>query len=191
MSTTVVVRKKGTAVIGADTLTKLGYTCERAEYIQHHSKIIKVGQNFIGLAGHASGGLVMTSYFSNLKTTVTLDSPQAVFEMARTMHTSLKEDYFLNPTEDTDDPFESSQFSCLIANRYGIFGLYALRSVQEYTKFYAFGSGYRFALGAMHAVYNSKMNASQIAKAGLAAAAEFDDSTGSPLEIRTVQLKQA
>jgi len=191
MSTIVVVRKNGTAVIGADTLTKLGSTCESAEYIRHHSKILKVGQNFIGSVGHASGGLVMTSYFSSMKTTVTLDSPQAIFEMARAMHTSLKEDYFLNPTEDTDDPFESSQFDCLITNRHGIFGLYSLRSVQEYAKFYAFGSGYRFALGAMHAVYNSKMNASQIAKAGLAAAAEFDDSTGSPLEIKTVQLKRA
>jgi ATP-dependent protease HslVU (ClpYQ) peptidase subunit len=191
MSTIVVVRKDGTAVIGADTLTKLGYTCESAEYIRHHSKIIKVGQNFIGVVGHASGGLVMASYFSSLKTKVTWDSQQSIFEMARTMHTSLKDDYFLNPTEDTDDPFESSQFSCLIANQHGIFGLYALRSVQEYTKFYAFGSGYKFALGAMHAVYNSKMTASQIAKAGLSAAAEFDDATGSPLEIKTVQLKRA
>lgn len=189
MRTIVVVRKNKTIAIGADTMTKLGYTCESAEYIKNHSKIIKVGQSYIALTGHASGELVMKSYFSNLKTKVALDSPQSIFETARTMHRSLKEDYFLNPTEDTDDPLESSQFECLIANAHGIFGLYALRSVQEYSKFYAFGSGYRFALGALHAAYDTELDAKQIARAGLTEAAEFDDGTGLPLEIKTIKVK--
>lgn len=190
MSTIVVATKNGSAAIGADTLTKLGATCESAKYIENSSKIVEVGQNFIALVGHASMGLVISSHFSGLKTKVKLDSPRAIFEMARALHHSLKENYYLNPQEDEDDPFESSQLDCLIANAYGIFGLYSLRSVQQYSRFYAFGSGYKFALGAMHAVYDSDLEAEQIAHVGLAAAAEFDDSTGLPLEVKSIKLKR-
>jgi ATP-dependent HslUV protease subunit HslV len=190
MSIIVVVKKDGTVAIGADTLTKLGATCESAKYIENHSKMIKVGQNFIAHVGHPSWSLIMTRYFSSLSSRPRLDTPQSVFEMALGLHHSLKENYYLNPHEDEDDPFESSQLDCLIANPYGIFGLYSLRSVQQYARFYAFGSGYKFALGAMHAVYESDFDAAQIAHAGVVAATEFDDSCGLPVEVKTVKLKR-
>jgi ATP-dependent protease HslVU (ClpYQ) peptidase subunit len=189
MSTIVVVRKNGIASIGADTLTTLGSTLESAKYIVNSSKIEHIGESYFASVGHASFGLILSSYFSKSDVEPDLDSPRAIFEMARSLHISLKEDYFLNPTEDAEDPFESLQHQIFIANSHGIFGLYALRSVQEYSRFYAFGSGYKFALGAMHAVYNSTMNSEEIAYAGLMASAEFDDATSEPLEIRTVALK--
>lgn len=189
MSTIVVVKKNGLVAIGADTMTKLGGTYESAEYIESHSKIIQVGQNCIALVGHASWGLVLSNYFAKTKAKIVLNSPQAIFEMARVLHNSLKEDYFLNPREDEDDPFESSQLDCLIANPFGIFGLYSLRSVQEYSKFYAFGSGYKFALGAMRAIYNLEYSAEEIARIGVEAAADFDDATGLPVEVKTIKLK--
>ena len=130
----------------------------------------------------------MESYFERIKPTPSLDSPRAIFDVARDLHKTLKEDYFLNPEEDDDDPFESSQVDILISNRSGIFGLYSLRSVQEYTQFYAFGSGYRFALGAMRVAYQSTSSAKAIAQAGLEAACDFDDGTGLPIEIKTVKL---
>ncbi len=190
MSTIVVVKKSGYAAIGADTLTKFGYTNERADYVENNSKIIIVGASYIATAGHASIDLVLTSYFTKLKSKPRFDSTQSIFETARRLHQSLKEDYFLNPHEDDDDEFESSQFSWLIANPHGIFGIYRLRSVQEYAKFYSFGTGYRLALGAMHAVYDHTDSAEEIARTGLLAAAEFDDSTGLPIEVYTVRLKK-
>jgi len=190
MSTIVVVKKNGIAAIGADTLTKFGSIRESAKYIDNHSKIVCAGDNYMAHVGHASFGLVTESYFLQMRSLPKLDSPQAIFRMARAFHASLKEDYFLNPTEDSDDPFESIQHQSLIANQFGIFGLYSLRSVQEYTCFYSFGSGSEFALGAMHAVYNLDLSAEEIARAGLLAGAEFDHSTGEPIEIKTVNLKQ-
>ncbi len=190
MSTVVVVKKNGYAAIGADTLTKWGYINESAKNVENHSKIITIGASYIACTGHASMELVLTSYFSRLKSKSRLDSVQDIFHTALRLHQSLKEDYFLNPHEDKDDEFESSQFSCLIANPSGIFGLYRLRSVQEYSKFYAFGTGCVFALGAMHAVYDKTESAEEIARAGLLAAAEFDDSTGLPIEVYTVKLKK-
>jgi len=174
--------------VGADTLCCLGATKESAAYVANHSKIIQVGESYLALAGHASWPLVLTSYFAGLEETPSLDSPQAIFEAAKALHLALKEDYFLDPSSDSGEEFESSQLECLIANPRGIFGLYRLRSVQEYVRFYSFGSGYKFALGAMHAVYETAGSAEGVARAGLEAAAEFDDGTGRPLEVRTIEL---
>ncbi len=188
MSTVVVTKKDGQVAIGADTLTTFGHTVESAEYVVNSSKILKVGSNYIAHVGHASWQLILTSLFKKMGKTPALNSPQNIFETARRLHRSLKKDYFLNTDEDEDDPFESSQFHCLIANPAGIFGLYALRSAQEYTKFYALGSGSPFALGAMHAVH-ARGTAEEIARAGVEAAADFDDTTAAPFEVFTMKLR--
>ena len=189
MTTIVVVQKDGIAAIGADTMTKLGGTFESARYIENHSKLNQWGDNYFAHTGHASFGLVLASYFAGIEK-ADLTCAQDVFEFARPLHRALKEDYFLNPTEDVDDPFESLQLQCLIANPHGIFGLYALRSVQQYTRFYAFGSGCKFALGAMCAVYDGDCSAHDIARIGVEIAAEFDDGTAVPIEIKTIALKE-
>jgi ATP-dependent protease HslVU (ClpYQ) peptidase subunit len=188
MSTVAVAKKNGYVAIGSDTLTMLGSTKESASYIENPSKIVKIGDNYIASVGHASTELILSSYFSNIKKIPSLNSTQDIFEVARGLHKSLKEKYFLRPYEEEDDPYESLQMHCLIANPSGIFGLYALRSVQEYSKFYAFGSGNKYALGAMKAVYDNSKTAEQIVRTGLQAAVEFDDATGDPLETYTIKL---
>ncbi len=186
MSIAVVVKKNEEIIIGCDTLTMLGGTKESSEYIVNSSKIISVGDSFIASMGHASNQLVLSNYFSNLETTPSLANVNDIFKVSLDLHKALKEDYFLNPEEDDDDPYESIQMKCLIANPSGIFGLYELRSVQEYTKFYAFGSGYKFALGAMKTIYDQTDSAKEIAEAGLKAAIEFDDYCGAPIELYTI-----
>lgn len=190
MSTVVVVKKNGVAAIGADTLTKLGSVKESAAFIESKSKIVRAGEGFFASVGHASFGLVLSSYLDGLEEMPTLDSTRAVFEFARTMHVALKDSYFLNPSEDSDDEFESSQSMSLIAGPHGIFGLYRLRSVQEYTRFWAFGTGFEIALGAMHAVFEREHDAAAIAMAGLEAAGEFDSSTAAPFEIHTIAQRE-
>ena len=192
MSTIVVARKEGQAAIGADTLSQLGATKESAAYVANHSKVIRVGDSYLAVVGQASWPLVLSSYFAGLTEPPRLESVQAIFEAARELHRALKEEYFLSPSADKNDEendeFESSQLYCLIANRGGIFGLYSHRSVVEYNKFYALGHGYAYALGAMHAVYETAHGAEEVVRAGLAAAAEFDSATGLPMEVHTIQL---
>jgi ATP-dependent protease HslVU (ClpYQ) peptidase subunit len=65
----------------------------------------------------------------------------------------LKEEAFLNPKEEDDDPYESSQMTVMIANPSGIFAVYSMREVFEFDRFWAIGSGRSFALGAMYAQY--------------------------------------
>ena len=61
-------------------------------------------------------------------------------------------------------------------------------SVQEYTRFYAFGSGAELALGAMHAAWDRAAGAEEVARAGLEAAAAFDDSSSGPFSLYTLDL---
>ena len=190
MSTVVVVKKNGQIAIAADTLTKWGDIKEDAEYVVSKTKIARVGENYLAHVGHASFGLVLESLFKGRKKLPKLDSAHAVFEMTREIHPILKESYFLNPTEDSDDPFESSQHYYLIANPHGIFGVYALRSVQEYSKFYSFGSGSEFALGAMEALYDLDFSAEEIARKAVEAAAKFNDGTGLPVEVHALKAKR-
>ena len=188
MSTILVVRKGKSIAIGADTLSKHGYTKQGADVIENSSKIIKVGRTYMGFTGEASWGLVMSHYMSRFKRLPKLDSPQSIFDFALKAHVKLKDDYFLNPKEDDKDEFESTRIDCMIANPAGIFGLYSLRSVDEYKRFYSFGSGSSYAVGAMHAVYDTH-SVRDIALAGLEAAAAWDDATGGPFEVHVFKQK--
>ena len=76
-------------------------------------------------------------------TTSTSRTRPAIFETFRKLHPILKEQHFLNPKEEEDDPYESTQITALIANAHGIFGVYSMREVFEYTQFWAAGIGPR------------------------------------------------
>ena len=94
----------------------------------------------------------------------------------------------LNPKEAEDDPYESTQITALVANCNGIFGVYSMREVFEYTKFWAAGSGREFALGAMQALYPRTRTPEAIATAGVEAGALFDKNSALPLTLYTLPL---
>jgi ATP-dependent HslUV protease, peptidase subunit HslV len=119
-----------------------------------------------------------------------LRNSEEIYRAWLPLHRALKEEYFLNPEEHEDDAVESSRSEVLIANPHGIFGVSAHRSVLEFNRFYAYGSGYEFALGAMYARYDDvDYTAEQIAKLGVAAGAEFDDGSDTPIICQVIQLR--
>jgi ATP-dependent HslUV protease subunit HslV len=101
----------------------------------------------------------------------------------------LKDTFFLQTKEDDNDPYESSQFSVLLANPAGIFGLYSYREVFEFKEFWGIGSGRSFALGAMHATYAKAKTAREVAQLGVDAGCEFDRNSESPVNLFTLKLK--
>ena len=115
----------------------------------------------------------------------------AIFESFLALHPLLKEKYFLNAKDEDDDPYESTQIDALIANPFGIFGVHSLREVTEYKKFWAIGSGAEYALGAMFAVYDSAASAEEIAHAGVAAGAEFNNASSMPLSSYMIDLQKS
>ncbi len=188
MTTLTVVKKGDTVAIAADGLTTFGDTRLARSYKGEHDKILSIAGSWIGICGSSAHHLVLQSAFSKLED-VKLGSRMEVYETFRRLHPILKEHAFLNPKEDEDDPYESSQIQALIANSSGIYGIYSYREVFEFDRVWAAGSGRSFALGAMHALYDSGLSAAEIARAGVAAGIEFDTSSGPPIVVHEVKLE--
>ena len=186
MSTLVVVKKNGIACIAAETLTSFGDNKQLSTYVTHSDKIYRVGESYLGMVGSAAHDLVMRSIL--LTTSPRLRSRLEIFEFFRQLHPRLKEEYFLVPDQEDEDPYESNHMELCIINQYGIFGLYSLREVDEYQKFWAMGSGSEYALGAMYAIYDSLHTAEEIAQIGVQAGIEFDNASAGPITSYCVQL---
>ena len=195
MSTVVVAKKAGKVCIAADSLTSFGDLKLNSFYDAGHDKILCHDENYLGIVGSAAHQLVMESIFASKKVIerkiiIDFSSRLAIFETFRALHPVLKEKYFLNPKDEDADPYESTQIDALIANPFGIFGVHSLREVTEYKKFWAIGSGAEYALGAMFAVYNKAKSAEEIAQAGVAAGAEFNNASSMPLSSYVIDLQQ-
>lgn len=187
MTTIVAVRKNGYAAIAADTLTTFGNTRLHATQDASHDKILHIGDSYIGVCGSAAHHLVLTSLLTKTPD-VQLNSKAAIFETFRKLHPILKEECFLNPKEDEEDPYESSQITALIANANGIFAIYSMREVFEYTRFWAIGSGHEFALGAMHQAYAQCADAGEIARIGVETGIAFDKNSDAPITSYQIKL---
>ena len=187
MTTIVAVRKNGYATIAADTLTTFGNTRLHATQDASHDKILRIGDSYVGVCGSAAHHLVLSSLLAKTPD-VQLNSKAAIFETFRKLHPILKEECFLNPKEDEEDPYESSQITALIANSSGIFAIYSMREVFEYTQYWAIGSGHEFSLGAMFQAYARSDDAAEIARAGVDAGIAFDKNSASPITLYSIKL---
>src|SRR6476661_6686558 len=173
MTTIVVARKGDRAVIAADSLTTFGSTRLAPAYDRSPHKISAYRDSFIGVAGSAAHQLVLENLLER-NPMLDLHGKAAIYETFRKLHPVLKDEMFLNPKEEDDDPYESSQMTVMIANPSGIFAVYSMREVFEFDRFWAIGSGRDFALGAMFVLYGKGKSAAAIATAGIHAGAEFD-----------------
>lgn len=187
MTTIVAVKKNGIVAIAADTLTTFGNTRLPAPLDASHDKILHLGNSHIGVCGSAAHHLVLASLLAKTPD-LQLNSKADIFETFRKLHPQLKEECFLNPKEDEEDPYESSQITALIANASGLYGIYSMREVFEYTQFWAIGSGHEFALGALQYAYPRLDSAEEIARAGVEAGIALDKNSAAPITIYTVKL---
>lgn len=187
MTTIVVVKKDGQVVIAGDTLTTFGSTRLASVHDAAPEKLLKHGNTYFGIAGSAAHQLVLESLLKK-HPEFTFNGREEIYESFRKIHPILKEEAFLNPKEEEDDPYESSQLTALVANASGIFGVYSMREVFEFDKFWSIGSGRDFALGAMFAVWKGRKTAEDIARIGVLAGAEYDTGTGLPMNVATVKL---
>ena len=193
MTTVVVVRKAGQVAIAADTLVTFGDT-RLTQRFEDNSKLFTLdtaeGTSFIGMAGTVAHFPVLRRSMAALpQDQLKLHGKDEVFDTFLRLHPLLKETFFLQTKEDDSDPYESIQFSVVVANASGIYGLYSYREVFEFKQFWCIGSGRGFALGAMHAVWDRAKTARQIAVVGIDAACEFDRNSGGPAEVFTMKLK--
>jgi len=188
VTTLVAVRKHDQIAIAADSLTTFGDVRLASHHDKAFDKIVSYRGNYIGLCGSAAHQLVFESLLAD-SSDYDFSSRLGIFETLRKLHPILKDQHFLNPKEEEDDPYESTQITALIANPNGIFGVYSMREVFEYTQFWAVGSGKEVALGAMYALYPRLRTAEEVAKAGIEAGAAFDRNSSLPMTLYTVKAK--
>ncbi len=189
MTTVVVVRKNGQVAIAADTLVTFGDTRLGSAY-EANDKLFKVGDSWVGLAGTTAHFPVLRRALASLpRDELKLHSRDEVFDTFLKIHPKLKEAFYLNTKEEDADPYESSQYTALIANPSGLYGVYSYREVFEFERFWAIGSGRAFALGAMYAAYDGARTAREVADIGVRAGCEFDKSSGGPVKAQTIKLK--
>jgi ATP-dependent HslUV protease subunit HslV len=190
MTTVCVVRKGAQLAIAADSLVTFGDTRLPHGY-EDNDKLFKVGDSYFGMAGTTAHFPVLRKALTSLpKGELKVGSRDEVFDTFLKLHPKLKEQFFLNPKEEDADPYESSQFTVLIANRHGLFGVYSYREVFEFERFWAIGSGRAFALGAMHSAYARARSAGELARIGVAAGCEFDKNSAAPVRLHTIQQKK-
>ena len=194
MTTVVVVKKGGQVAIAADTLVTFGDTRLSSRF-EDNSKLFKVdahgvGASYIGVAGTVAHFPVLRKAMHALpKDQLLLGSKDEVFDTFTRLHPLLKDTFFLQTKEDDNDPYESSQFSVVIANSTGIYGLYSYREIFDFKEFWGIGSGRSFALGAMHSAWDKTKTAKDIAVAGVLAGCEFDKNSAGPVEVYSMKLK--
>ena len=189
MSTVVVARKGSTLAIASDSLVTFGETRLPPGY-EANDKMFEIAGSWVGAVGSTAHMPVLRQALAGLPPEeLQLQSRDALFDTFLRLHPKLKDRFFLNTKEHDSDPYESSQFSILVANAHGIFGVESYREVFEFERFWAIGSGRRFALGAMHAAYDRAKSAREVAQAGVLAGCEFDTSSAGPLRVHTFKLK--
>jgi len=187
MSTIVVVKKNGETAIAADTLTTDSSVKLSAAYKSQRQKILKFGETYLGFVGCAVHQDVFASLMEKQPGDLKLSSARHEFETFLTLHSVLKEKFFLSASSDT---YESSGMNILLANSHGIFEVDTDRKVTEYEFFWATGSGRKYALGAMFQAYDHLRTARDVAVAGVLAATEFDQYSALPYHAYSCRLQK-
>jgi len=186
MTTVVVTKKAGFACIAADTLATYGDMRESADLIANSDKLVRLGDSWLAPTGPASAQLVLRHFIASYEELPVLEDIDGIFDFLTQFQRALRDEYFVQGREDSGDDFESMRMELLVASPGGIFGAYPQRSVQEFTRFYAFGSGAEYAMGAMQASWETAVSAEELARIGVETAAKFDVGSGLPLSLRTI-----
>ena len=190
MSTIVAIVKNGKACIAADSLTTFGDIRQSSEYDRTSEKILQHEDSYIGVVGCAAHHLVIKHALERQDSEIDFNSAFDVYKTFLALHPVLKQEYYLNPKDDDEDAYESTRIDALILNKHGIFGVYSLREVFEYKKFWAIGAGAEIALGALYAMYDRTDDIELMAQTAIEASAEFHTSSALPLTKYCIQLKQ-
>ncbi len=186
MSIIVSVSKGGAGVMAADSLVTLGERRIPAEPATV-SKIRRVGGALLAVAGWNVYDDLMNAHLSS-REVVDLSNRAAIFKFFNEFWRALHSDFaFVNDSVDAaDSPFGSLDSTFLVQNASGIFFVTSDMGVLPFQKYYAIGSGAAYALGALEALYNSSMDAEQIARRAVEIAIALDVSCGPPIVTQAV-----
>ncbi len=187
MSIALAIEKNGELILAADTLTSFGHT--KVPPVLHAAqKIRRIGASFIATTGWGLYENILEDVIARRKN-IRLGSREQIFEFFLRLWSDLHKKYsFVNDQIDEKEagPFGNLDSTFIIANRGGIFYVGPDMSVTEVRHYFAIGSGAQFALGALHALHDSKLGAEAVARRAVAAAIAFDTYCGGEVQIHRI-----
>ena len=186
MSIIVGVRKHDKTVIASDGLSTLGSMKIHADNNMNGSKLVRLENCVLGVAGWTAIQDILEHLAAKKPELFEFSGKEELFDKSLQIHRELVDTYFINTSEDNDQPVDSSQMHFLVATKDSLFEVESYRAVVEYKKFFAIGSGARFALGAMQALYDRLDSPEEIAEAAVESACYFSDSCGLPNFMETL-----
>jgi len=190
MSVAVAVSKGRTVAIAADTQENFG---DRRVLRDDHSssKIMEVGRSYVAQTGWGLYENILVDYLARSGTPRFRDERE-IFTFFNKFWKRMRKDYsFVNdqPMDDEKSPFADLDASFLIVNAGGIFHVTGQMSITRFKRFDAIGSGGPYALGVLHALYDERREAADIARRAVASAVHFDVSCGGEMDVFTVKLQ--
>lgn len=180
--------KNGLISIACDSQSSYGSIKATANHMKNNNKIFRLNDSYIGIVGWNAVVNIMEYLFSTQGDLFKFNNRNQIFETLTKVHKIMKEDYYIETSDKEEQPAETNQLEAIIINSNGLYEIGRYREVNEFSTFWAIGSGQEFALGAMNAIYNLEFTSKEIAEAGVAAAAEFDDGCSLPLHSESLTL---
>jgi ATP-dependent protease HslVU (ClpYQ) peptidase subunit len=187
MSIAVAVSKGGRTVVAADTQENFGD--RKLAHTDHRvTKMLQAGSAYLATTGWGLYDNILEDYLSRVARP-RFGTRRDVFSFFLRFWKELGRRYSLvneQAHQDDPSPFADLDSSFLVVSGGGIFYVSGNLSVSEFERYYAVGSGSSYALGAMHVLYDTDLDAEDIARNGCAAAMTFDLYCGGEIEVREV-----
>ena len=192
MSIAVAVRKDARVVLATDSQTNLGSERVPAANLSG-PKFMQIGDAHLAATGWTLYSNILADMLGRRRSTPTLDSEVTIFKFFTRLWEELHERYNFvkDQADDADSPFGSLDSTFLVVCAQGIFGVASDLSVLRYERYFAIGSGAPFALGAVHALYESEHDAEAIARSAALTAIDHDVYCGHPIHVATVRERVA
>ena len=192
MSIAVAVRKQARIALATDSQTNLG--SERVPVANMSGpKYMQIGDAYMAATGWTLYSNILADVLARRRGMPRLDSEANIFKFFTRLWEDLHERYNFvkDQADDADSPFGSLDSTFLVVCARGIFGVASDLSVLRYERYFAIGSGAPVALGAVHALYDSDVDAESIARSAADAAIDHDVYCGHPIHVAAVRERVA
>ncbi len=191
MSIAVAVRKGNTIAVAADSQENFG---DRKVVGSNHraTKIMTLGGSELAMTGWGIYDNVFADYLASRRAP-RFANEREIFTFFVKLWKDLRRRYSFvedQVAEDDRSPFADLDSSFLLANRHGIFHVSGDMSVMAFREYYAIGSGASYALGVLHALYDTERDATVLARRACEAAIAFDVYCGGDIDVRRVAVRR-
>jgi ATP-dependent protease HslVU (ClpYQ) peptidase subunit len=180
--------KNDQIAIAADTQMSMGSLVTTAEDLKNCDKLLRVNDNVIGTVGWKAMSTMLETIIDEKGGLFVLDDRKTIYRSMMSLHKEMKANYYLETDECKSQPVESLQLDALIINKNGIYEVGSYREVNQFSRFWSIGSGARYSLGAMEALYGMAIDAKELVEAGVYAATKFDSGCSMPATSEVMKL---